>query len=98
MRQISPVWQRETPKADRPCHPYQGQNEVFEHMAVRPACGVMSPSPTALATARLRPNCRSGAGARKDGGNNVPECSKIICGLSPPKPPSPSECKRLNDE
>ena len=50
-------------------------------MVVRPACEVMSPSPTVLATARSRPNCRAGAGACKAAEKMFPEAPKPSAGF-----------------
>jgi hypothetical protein len=52
-------------------------------MAVRPACGVMSSSPTALWPRPLNAQLPVRRWRVQGGGHNVPECSKIICGLTP---------------
>jgi hypothetical protein len=57
-----------------------GYNEVSEQIAVRPACEGMSPIPTALATARSRPNCRPGAGACRAADTMFPNARKPSAG------------------
>ena len=52
MRQISPVWQRETPKAGRPCH--TGAAEAMETPGAKPEVGIARCWPLRLRAYRAR--------------------------------------------
>src|ERR1035437_3382361 len=52
MRQISSVWQRETPKAGRPCHP--GAAEAVETPGAKPEVGFARCCPLTLRACRTR--------------------------------------------
>jgi hypothetical protein len=64
MRQISPVWQRETPKAGRPCHP--GAAETVEtpgatlsRVRDTPRTGVLRAHAASITPLSFEPNLKA---------------------------------------